>query len=212
MRKLNKDILTKQQRDLLVNLKFLKDEKFYLAGGTGLALQLRHRTSGDFDFYSQKSFDAQKVILKIKSKLKSVDTIQIEKDTLISRCKGIMVSFFAYPYPLLEPLIDLKDVYIASLNDIASMKIVAIIQRGTKRDFIDIYYLIREIGLKRILELYSKKYKESNPYLALQVLLYFKDADKEDLMLRRIQIKEQIRWDNVKKYIISEVKRVTGQI
>ncbi len=192
------NILTKSQKDLLPKLKFLKDNEFYLAGGTGLALQLGHRTSADFDFYSQKSFNPQKLVFQIERSLKPVKVVQIQEDTLILKYKDIIISLFLYPYPLLKPLLDLDWVSVAALEDIAAMKLVAITQRGTKRDFIDLYYLIKKLGLVQILELSKQKYKEFNQYLALQALLYFSDADKENLSVREIRSKKRLNWDEVK--------------
>lgn len=206
------NILTKSQRDLLPKLKCLKDEGLYLAGGTGLALQIGHRTSADFDFYSPKSFNSEKVVTQIEKSLKTVKPIQVQEDTLILKHKGIIISLFAYPYLLLKPLLDLDYVSVASLEDIAAMKLAAIIQRGTKRDFIDIYYLIKRLGLAQILELAKQKYKEFNPYLALQALIYFEDADRENLLARKIRIKEQLDWDEVKNYIVAEVKKVRRKL
>jgi len=206
------NILSKGQKKLLSKLQHLKNEGFYLAGGTGLALLLGHRTSADFDFYSQNAFDVKKVFSQIKQSVNTVQPIQIQEDTLILKCEGIMASFFVYPYSLLRPLVDLKEIFVASLEDIAAMKLVAIIQRGTKRDFIDVYYLIKKLGLDYMLKLSGEKYEEFNSYLALQSLLYFEDAEKEKLSHRKIKIKESLDWKNVKDYIIAEVKRVKEKI
>ncbi len=202
------DILTEGQKKLLSKLQHIKNEGFYLAGGTGLALLLGHRTSADFDFYSQSPFDVKKVSSQIKQSVKNIQPIQIQEDTLILKCEGIITSFFVYPYPLLRPLIDLKEVFVASLEDISAMKLVVIIQRGTKRNFIDVYYLIKRLGLDYMLKLSERKYEEFNPYLALQELLYFEDAEKERLSHRKIKIKEPSDWENVKDYIVAEVKRI----
>ncbi len=208
MKVLSLDVLTKSQNELLPKLKFLKNKNFYLAGGTGLALQLGHRTSADFDFYSATSFDSEVISLRIRETVKKSKLIRIRENTLIMNCDGILTSFFFYPYRLLKPLLDLGDVWVASIEDISAMKLVAIIQRGTKRDFIDIYYLIKKLGLGRMLELSKQKYKEFNQYLALQALLYFEDADREKLSIRKIRIKERLDWNQVKNFIIAEVKKV----
>ncbi len=202
------NVLNKSQANLMPKLKYLKARGFYLAGGTGLALQLGHRTSADLDFYSKQPFEIEKIINQIKHLVKKVKSIQIQEGTLILTCENIVTSVFYYPYPLLKPFLKLKDVLIASLEDIAAMKLVAIIQGGTCRDFIDIYYLIKMLGLDYILSQTEKKYKEFNIYLTLQALLYFDDAEKETLGLRQIELTDRISWPNIKSYIISEVKKI----
>ena len=209
--KYHNKILNNRQKKLFTKLEILKEEDFYLAGGTGLALQLGHRTSADFDFYISSSFDANNILSKINKEISVVKIVQIEKDTLILNCDGIIVSFFTYPYPLLKPLKDLGIIYVASLEDISAMKLIAIIQRGAKRDFIDMYYLIKRIGLNRIFEFSKKKYKDFNPYLALQSLVYFEDAEKEKISSRKIRLSENVEWKDIKKYITEEVRKINWQ-
>lgn len=204
MKNYHLDILTERQKDLLPKFRHFKDKGFYLAGGTGLTLQLGHRTSADFDFYSLKTFSNEELALRIKKSVENLKIIQVQENTLILECEDVLTSLFFYPYPLLMPLIKTKDILIASLEDIAAMKLVAIIQRGIYRDFIDMYYLIKKLGLKNILSASARKYKEMNVYLALQSLLYFEDAKKDE----RIRIKENIKWETIKSYIINEVKKV----
>ena len=86
------------------------------------------------------------------------------------------------------------------------MKLIAIIQRGTKRDFFDLYFLIDKIGLGRIIELTQKKYPPFNAYLALQALTYFEDAEKEDFSERKIVFFNPLSWDKVKEFFVEEVR------
>lgn len=137
-----------------------------------------------------------------------IEVLSKSQRDLVSKLKLLKdKNFYTYPYPLLQPLLDLKVVSVASLDDIAAMKVIAIIQRGTKRDFIDIYYLIKKMGLSRILKLSEQKYKDFNTYLALQALLYFEDAEKERFSIRKIRLKESVKWNEVKSHIIQEVKK-----
>ncbi len=201
------EILTKRQQVLLSDLELLKQDGFYLAGGTGLALQLGHRSSVDFDYYSAAPLDGTRILVRFREAVRDVKVVQMEQDTLILRCEGVIVSLFAYPYPLLRPLIDMGAVLVASLEDIAAMKLVAIIQRGTRRDFIDIYHLIRNLGLETILSLSARKYSEFDSYAALQALAYFDDAEKETAARRRLQMATRADWKAMKKYIIAQIKR-----
>jgi hypothetical protein len=86
------------------------------------------------------------------------------------------------------------------------MKILAISQRGKKRDFIDMYFLMKEFGLRQIMEFIKEKYPMFNIYTGLQGLTYFKDAD-EDPEKGRIKLLEKVRWNEIKKFIIREVNK-----
>lgn len=200
-------IFDKKRTEFLKKLGFLEKFGFYLAGGTALALQIRHRTSLDFDFYTEKKFDARKLREEFDGRFKKVQEIYIAEDTLGLAVNGINISFFRYPYPLIRPPESVESVYIASKEDISAMKIIAISQRGKRRDFIDIYFLIKIFGLKKILEFTQEKYSMFNIYVGLQGLVYFKDAD-EDLEKDRFRLLKDIDWEELKEYIIKEVNTV----
>jgi len=106
----------------------------------------------------------------------------------------------------LKPFVVSKYLNIASLEDISTMKLIAIIQRGIKRDFIDLYYLSKKLGLKNIIVLTKKKYAGFNKYLALQALVYFQDA--EEKQTREIKMLRPLEWEKVKEYFINEVARL----
>lgn len=198
-------VLSSKQIYLMKRLGFLKRHGFYLAGGTALALQIGHRTSVDFDFYTQKKFDNKKLLIELEERFKNVKLIQIPEQTLIVEIEGVEASFFYYPYPLIYPLIEENEFPpLASKEDIAAMKIISIIQRGTKRDFVDIYFLIKEFGLNKIFEITEKKYQSFNPYLALQALVYFTDAERERTK-RKISYIKPVNWSEIKKFLIKTV-------
>jgi len=196
------NVLSKKQSNLLKKMGFLKRYGFYLAGGTALALQIGHRTSVDFDFYTEKKFDNRKLLRDLEIRFRNIKLIQIPEQTLIVKIEGREVSFFHYPYPLVyPPLKEKESPPLASKEDIAAMKIISIIQRGSKRDFVDIYFLIKNFGLKKIFEITEKKYPSFNPYLGLQALTYFKDAE-EGKVKRKITYLQPINWKEIKKFLI----------
>ena len=171
---------------------------FYLAGGTSLALQMGHRISVDLDFFTPDSFSTSDLVEKLKAigKLKVDD--QSER-TLNGSLDGVKISFFKYQYKLIFPTIEHKGVNLADEKDIAAMKIVAISDRGTKKDFVDLYVLLKKYSLEKILEFFNEKYKECN-YNMIHIsrsLTYFFDADKniEPEMLIKYD------WNEMKKYI-----------
>lgn len=186
---------TKESLGSLVRNRVLKN--FYLAGGTGAALLLEHRRSYDLDFFSYKEFNSVRLI----QKLIKGNNFKLEKkdsQTVIGLYKNTRVSFFYYPYKLLKPTKNILGVRVAHLIDIACMKIDAISGRGSRKDFIDLYFIIkRGYRLKNLLKYFSRKYSSIN-YNLLHIkksLIYFKDAEKDpaSMMLKKV------RWLSVKK-------------
>jgi len=206
------EVLSQAQQGLLPKIGFLKKKGFYLGGGTGLALHLKHRSSIDFDFYTPSDFDVSTLLYLFRKEVEQVVFIQSDENTLSVRLNGVETSLFTYPYTLLRPLIQTEYIDIASLEDIAAMKLIAIIQRGNRRDFLDIYFLIKELGLEKIISLSKEKYPHFNQYAALQGLLYFEDAEKENLSDREIEMFRKTDWEEVKGFIIKEVRKFRKEL
>lgn len=199
-------VLDPRQISLLKKLEFLKKYRFYLAGGTALALQINHRTSLDFDFYTEKKFDLKELHRVLEKKFKKITLLQKSEGTLIVKIDSLSVSFFRYPYPLIFPPIKYgKFPPLASKEDIAAMKIIAISDRGIRRDFVDIYFLLREFSLRDIFNFVKKKYPNFNIYVGLRGLTYFADADRKQK--RRLYLPQSISWNKVKKFLIEEVRK-----
>jgi predicted nucleotidyltransferase component of viral defense system len=198
-------ILDKKRLALLPKLEFLKKEGFYLAGGTALSLRIKHRISVDFDFYKQSEFNYEAILLEFQKRSKKTVLIQKATNTLIVKVDGVEISLFVYPYKLLKPLIGTKYIDLASIEDIAAMKLVAIIQRGIRRDFADLYFLIKYLGLAKIFDLTEKKYPPFNKYIGLQAITYFDDADIP--LERKLILLEPVTWKEIKSLIISEAKK-----
>ena len=200
------EVLSKKQQELLKKLKAFASGG-YLAGGTALALQLGHRTSLDFDFYTDKHFDTEIILANLQSNFDHVKVESVAKDTLIAEIDGVSFSLFYYPYKLIKPLIDFETVRLASIEDVLAMKMVAIAMRGKRRDFIDAYYLLKKFGLDKIMELTLKKYPSYQPMIVLKGLIYFKNAEEDDVS-RKIEIFDKnFSWEKAKKKIMEEVEK-----
>jgi predicted nucleotidyltransferase component of viral defense system len=199
-------VLDRKRRGIIKRLHFLSVYGFYLAGGTGLALQLGHRTSLDFNFYTQKQFDTHRMYREFEENFNKIEMTYIDEETLRMKIDSVEVALFVYNYPLIRPVVSFEGIDIASLEDISAMKVVAISQRGLKRDFIDIYFLMQKFGLKRILEFAKEKYRSFNPYVAIQGLLYFDDAER-DPPSDRYRMLRKVDWKEIKRFIIKEVDR-----
>lgn len=154
-------------------------DRFYLAGGTALSLILGHRKSVDLDFFSANFPKAEILFAKLKHLNPKV--INQDKGTLDLYIYGVKVSFLEYNYPLIGDFLEFDGVRIASLADIACMKLSAISSRGSKKDFIDIYFILKKESLDKILSLFKKKFEGVDYQMAhiLKSLVYFEEADKD---------------------------------
>lgn len=180
---------------LLGDSKILKGA--YLAGGTACALQLGHRVSLDLDFFTEKEFNTEIVLSSLK-KLPGFRLDEIAKWTILGSFPKVKFSYFYYPYPLIKKVSVFSGISVASLEDIAAMKIAAVCNRGTKRDFIDLYFLIKKFSLKKILKFYDQKYAKlsNNFFHIMKSLDYFEDAELQKLPNMLIPVS----WDEVKKF------------
>jgi len=206
-----KSVLSQKQIELLNKLKDILPG-CYMAGGTALALQLGHRTSLDFDFYTGNHFEMEKVLASFQKNFKNVRVERVAKDTLILEVEGVSLSIFYYPYNLIKPLVYFNDVDLAAIEDIAAMKMIAISMRGKRRDFVDSYYLLKTFTLDEIIKLTLKKYPSYQPMVILKGLIYFKDAEEDDVS-RKIKIfDDSYSWDAVKSKLLEEVKKYQAHL
>src|SRR3989344_3959250 len=194
---------TEENLALLGRSRVLDDA--YLAGGTALALQIGHRVSYDLDFFTQKKFKPQVIIKKI-SQIKSYYHEKVGEGTILGRLGDVKFSFFYYPYPLFKKTTKFKNINLASIADIAAMKIAAISERGTKRDFIDFYFILQKISVNKALYFYERRYKtlSSNLLHIKKSLVYFADA-KEEPMPKMIILTS---WKEVKNFFQREIKKI----
>lgn len=199
------DILDKKRKDILPLFESFKND-FYLTGGTALALQLGHRDSIDFDFFSEKDFNTKDLFEKLKEIFKNykIQKVQDEKNTLtIIIDKDIKLSFFAYKYPLLNPLIFEKYIRIASIEDIACMKLSAIVSRSTEKDYVDLYFILQDNKFAKLLELAQKKFPSLDTNLIIKSLTYFDDLIEEAIIFKN---DKNVSLDKIKIFLLKIVK------
>lgn len=199
--------LTKKAKKNLVLLgqsKILKDA--YLAGGTGVALQLGHRISVDLDFFTPKDF-IPKIFSARLSQLGTFKEEQADKGTVLGIFEGVRFSLFVYRYPLLFKPLQYQSINIADIRDIAAMKIDAIATRGLKRDFIDLYFICKAgCSLTELFNFYERKYKNlASNFIHIQKSLVFFDDAEPDKMPKMIK---SVEWGDVKKYFVKQVKNL----
>jgi hypothetical protein len=183
---------------------------YYLAGGTALALHLGHRTSIDLDFFTDSDIEEMTMVEYLRG-TGDLRLDRIGEGTIVSDLDGVRVSFFKYPYRLLDPLTEWNGIPVASIHDIALMKIVAILQRGSIKDFIDLFFIVRKFkSLDILIPELSSKYAgvQFNANSILRSLCYFEDAEKEPMP----NMIAACNREGVKKFFVSEVKRLTGML
>lgn len=200
-------ILDKKRKEILPLFKEFKRD-FYLAGGTALALQIGHRRSIDFDFFSAKKFSSKELMERIKSAFNKykIEQVQDEKNTLSVVVNDVKLSFFHYPYPLIFRPKNIKYIKLASIKDIGCMKLSAIVSRAANKDYIDVYFILQNTSLRNLLRCAKKKMPELDENLILKSLVYFKDVEKEKIEFiadKKINFKtvENFLQDAVKKYV-----------
>jgi len=143
------DAISDQQKTVLRALGSIAAEHgFYLAGGTAVALQLGHRRSVDLDWFRQTRgplSDPMQWAQQLRDSGIELTTESIDEATLHASVHGVRVSFLEYRYPLLQSRVfwEEYDTDLASLDDLACMKLSAIAQRGGKKDFLDLSRLVR---------------------------------------------------------------------
>jgi predicted nucleotidyltransferase component of viral defense system len=205
-----KTLLPDTFRAIKLASSFPEIQKAYLAGGTSLALQIGHRISVDLDFFTREAFDETKLCDDLATHTGFIKD-GTAKWTVWGNIGETKFSMFYYDYPLLEPTVAFEGLQLSGLSDIAAMKIHAIEDRGTKRDFIDVYFLAKTFSLLQMVDFYRKKYSisEDRMYMTLRALDYFEDAEKETVMPRMLL---PVDWEAVKKYFQKETKELANEI
>lgn len=186
--------------------------KTYLAGGSCLALHYGHRISVDFDFFTPSEFKSEGIVRRLNQVGKFILQEAAEKNTLLGLFNNVKFSLFLYRYPLIFKPKKYLNILLADPRDIAAMKLAAVMDRGTKKDFVDLYFLNKKgVSIEQAFKYYDKKYKSlaNNLYSLIKSLSYFDDAEKLEmpLMIKKVsfeKVKEFFRQETVrlaKKYI-----------
>jgi predicted nucleotidyltransferase component of viral defense system len=171
---------------------------FNLVGGTSLSLQMGHRFSIDIDMFGNSEISESEFIEEL-SQFGKVITLKKSKSIIIFSIDGIKVDFVNYRYPLIDKINTVQNIRLVSDKDIAAMKLNAIAGRGSKKDFIDLYFLLKKYSLDEMLAFYNSKYLDGSEFMVRKSLNYFDDADNEEMP---VMFKE-ISWENIKREIIN---------
>jgi len=177
----------------------------YLAGESALALHLGHRYSLDFDFFTPKHFDSQKLAKKLK-KIGKFEKNQLLEDTILGVFNTVKFSLFHYPYSLIAKPKEYLGVEVADPKDIAAMKIASIVGRGNKKDFVDLYFLAHQYFFEKVFKFYNQKYKilANEIYTILKGISFFIDAEETEMP----KMIKKVSWPKVKRFFEKEAVRL----
>ena len=192
---------TKQAFHLIASLDLIN--RYYLAGGSGLALHLGHRFSVDLDFFSTEMDSVGPDERTQFREILKDPTLSITHDkdnTFVANWRSVGVSFFRlHQYPLVQPTISVEGVPLASLEEIGAMKLAAIIGRGTRKDLVDLYFILQKTSLDNIFQVAAVKYSIVRTFAisATRALSYFDDA--EDQAMPRML--DRTPWSKMKRFL-----------
>jgi predicted nucleotidyltransferase component of viral defense system len=188
--------------DLLCQISDLNSlNSFSLAGGTALSLQIGHRISYDLDFF-MKGEMSNELILENLEKTGKIEIVSQSNRILVLLINDIKVDFIRHPYTSVEAHFSDNKIRFLGLKDIGAMKLHAIAGRGRKRDFVDLYFLLKQFSLKELLHFYSQRFFDGNELMVLRSLSFFNDADIDPEIS---YIREEISWQEIKKSILEQV-------
>jgi len=186
----------------------------FLVGGTALTLQLGHRTSTDIDLFTLKKQSAMAIIQFLNKNYKDVDINIGKNDFSRIFVNGIKVELVEYNEKLLENPKNEEGITLIGINEIAAMKLTTMLKRTEPRDFIDIAYLLKEMSLKKMFELYKEKYGSISPLFMKRTLLTksSKIKDNEWLLGNIKMLRHDIEPQNIPLFIKQKIEEYNNDI
>jgi hypothetical protein len=208
--KLHPEVLTPPQKAVLAASADITNRwEAYLVGGAAVALYLGHRRSGDLDWFTKRTLPPSDVLSDVKSLGMPVHVRQNDEGTFLGHVGGVDYSVFRYRYDRVGRPTSFEGCQLASLKDIAAMKMTAIVQRATKRDYVDLHAIFRErsVTLGDAVSAMERKFPGVNPSLALRALTYFKDVDAQPMP----EMLAKTSWEQVRRELVITRNRGLGR-
>lgn len=184
---------------VLMQQPLLKDMR--LVGGTSLALQYGHRRSVDLDFFGMTTEDVDELTDMMRECSKDLVKGSCTKRIKTYFLNGVKVDVVNYDYKWIDDVVEGEGLRLASPKDIAAMKVNAVMGRGTKKDFIDVYFLLQHYSFDELIKFYLQKYTDGSEYRALLSMSYFADADPQPMPY----MYQQVDWETIKNEIRLQV-------
>ena len=175
-----------------------------LAGGTALALQVGHRVSVDFDFFTNDEFDPAVVVRAVQTISTDVQVLKLEPGTAVMIADGVKVSLFQVPNPFADSIEVFDGAKLAGIVDIAGMKLIAIVNRGARRDFVDLYTVLRTTPFRAVARNAIQRFGPTliEPVVVGKALAWFADADAQP---DPMYLGKPVAWSAVKRFFRSSV-------
>ena len=175
-----------------------------LAGGTALALQMGHCVSVDFDFFTDREVELAAVVQTMQATSAEVRVLKLEPGTAVMMVGGVKVSLFQYPYPFVEPMELFSGAMVAGVVDIAGMKLIAIMQCGAKRDFVDLYTVLKTMPFRVVAHNTLQRFGATpiEPVIIGKALAWFADADAQP---DPTYLGKPLQWSAIKHFFRSSV-------
>jgi hypothetical protein len=184
---------------------------YVLFGGTALHLQIGYRMSDDIDLLTNKQIDKDGIYQFFYNNFQNINIVNSGNAIYQINTNGLKVDFVSLPFKLLEPIQEIDGIRMLSKKDIAVMKLHALANRGDQaKDFVDLYYLLKEYTLKDLLDGYKEKYKVQDISIILKSMIYFDDV-KTDNWQGVKMINESLSVSNIKQTLEHEVKEYTKE-
>ncbi len=181
-------------------------DKYYLAGGTSLALQIGHRISIDYDFFTPKSIQGTMVKLESLFGEQSLRIIVNQDDQLTVSIKNVQVSFIHYPFSIFVDYINWNGINLLTPEIISAMKAYTLGRRATFKDYVDLYYVIKlKIAkLSEIIELANNFYGTNfNDRLFLEQLIFLEDISDDNIEF----LKNPVSKDEIENFFENQVEK-----
>lgn len=173
-----------------------------LVGGTSLALQYGHRRSVDLDFFGHTTEDIDELTSMMHECAENVVRGNCTKRIKAYFLNNVKVDVVNYDYKWIDDPVMEDGLRLASPKDIAAMKVNAVMGRGTKKDFIDVYFLLQHYSFEELIQFYLQKYTDGSEYRALLSMSYFADADPQPMPY----MFQQVDWNSIKEKIQYQVQ------
>jgi len=182
----------------------MRDEtltEFHLGGGTSLALRLGHRRSIDIDLFTLQAFEVMEMASRM-GEFHGLREVETATNTVRGVIDGVRIDCLAHRYPLIGEVVTVGEIRFLSFEDLAAMKLNAIVNRGSKKDFWDLAILLERFSPEDLFDLYAKKYQRDNLWMVEKSILYFDEAegqpDPEDLGGRS--------WQQIKSFLRTTIR------
>ena len=157
-------------------------------------MQIGHRESVDLDLFCESGYDQDKIYESLPQPNEKFSQSEVFLGVNI---RGVKCDFVKYSFPRIEPLVIEDGIRMASSLEIAGMKLWAITRRGSKKDFIDLYFLLKQYSLDEMVTFFRRKFPNIEPFMVLRSLTWFEDAEENPTP----EIYHDIEWEEIKETI-----------